>query len=84
MYANIITLMKNTKETAIMKVIRNSKGRFFGLYTKGGESINAQFVSESPYYVTVYDRNAKTKRKIAKKSLNYLSTQGKRVGALLD
>ena len=42
----------------VMKAIRNSKGRFFGLYTAQGESVNAQLMSETDNYVRVYDRNA--------------------------
>ena len=64
--------MTNTKQNKIMKAIRNSKGRFFGLYTKAGEALNAQFVSESPNYVIVYDRNKKNSRKLAKTSLSGL------------
>jgi hypothetical protein len=74
--------MTNTKQNKIMKAIRNSKGRFFGLYTKSGEALNAQFVAESPQYVTVFDRNAKTKRKFAKTSLNGLRLQGSKIGSV--
>lgn len=55
--------------TRVMKAIRNSKGRFFGLYTSQGESLNAQLVSETLNYVRVYDRNAKVGRKFAKSSI---------------
>lgn len=74
--------MNKTKQNKIMKAIRNSKGRFFGLYTKAGESLNAQFVAESPQYVTVYDRNAKNKRKFAKTSINALKLKGELIGKL--
>jgi len=74
--------MNNTKQNKIMTAIRSSKGRFFGLYTKKGESINAQFVSESPSYVTVYDRNNKEKRKLAKASLSALRLKNKRIGVV--
>lgn len=53
----------------VMKAIRNSKGRFFGLYTAQGESVNAQLMSETDNYVRVYDRNAGTNRKLAKTSI---------------
>lgn len=73
--------MNKTTQNKIMKAIRSSKGRFFGLYTKKGQSINAQFVSESPSYVTVYDRNSGMNRKLAKTSLNAISIQGQLVGS---
>jgi hypothetical protein len=53
--------------------IRNSKGRFFGLYTSQGDVINAQFVNESDAYVTVYDRNNFSNRKLAKTSIDSVS-----------
>lgn len=74
--------MSKTQLNRIMKAIRSSKGRFFGLYTKTGEAINAQLVSESPSYVTVYDRNQYKNRKLAKTSLTGLKLQGKRIGAV--
>jgi len=74
--------MKNTKQNKIMKAIRSSKGRFFGLYTKAGESINAQFVSESPSYVTVFDRNNRVNRKFAKTSLSALRLKNQRIGVV--
>ena len=72
--------MTKTKQNKIMKAIRGSKGRFFGLYTKSGEALNAQFVSESPSYVTVYDRNAKDQRKLAKTSLRGLKLREIKIG----
>jgi hypothetical protein len=65
--------MNTTNQNKIVKAMRNSRGRFFGLTTKTGDSINAQFVSESPSYVTVYDRNRYANRKLAKTSLAGLS-----------
>lgn len=52
-----------------MRAIRNTKGRFFGLYTTQGESLNAQLVGETDNYVQVYDRNAGLDRKLAKTSI---------------
>ena len=74
--------MTKTKQNKIMTAIRSSKGRFFGLYTKSGEAINAQFVTESPQYVTVYDRNSKSKRKLAKTSLYGLNLREVKIGAV--
>ena len=72
--------MDKTKQNKIMTAIRSSKGRFFGLYTKSGETLNAQFVAESPQYVTVYDRNAMNKRKFAKTSLHGLKLRDTKIG----
>ena len=55
--------------TRVMKAIRNSRGRFFGLYTSQGESVNAQLMGETDNYVKVYDRNAGVNRKLAKQSI---------------
>ena len=55
--------------TRVMKAIRDSKGRFFGLYTSKGESVNAQLMGETDNYVKVYDRNARVSRKLAKTSI---------------
>jgi hypothetical protein len=52
-----------------LNAIRNSKGRFFGLYTTQGSVINAQFVSETDSYIHVYDRNKFANRKLAKTSV---------------
>ena len=52
-----------------MSAIRNSKGRFFGLYTSQGESLNAQLMAETDKYVQVYDRNSGLARKFAKTSV---------------
>jgi len=65
--------MNTTNQNKIVRAMRNSRGRFFGLTTKAGDSINAQFISESPSYVTVYDRNRSSQRKLAKSSLTGLS-----------
>ena len=73
--------MSKTKQNNIVKAIMSSKGRFFGLYTKAGEALNAQFVSESPQYVTVYDRNSKDKRKLAKSSLYGFKLGSQKIGS---
>lgn len=62
-----------SKTNRIVKAISASKGRFFGLTTRQGETINAQFVRQTPKYVVVRDRNAKELRKFAKTSLQTLS-----------
>ena len=56
--------------TRVMKAIRNTRGRFFGLYTTQGEAMNAQLMGETDNYVQVYDRNAGENRKLAKTSIS--------------
>ncbi len=58
------------KINRIVKTMKGSKGRFFGLTTKSGDQFNAQFVKETPQYVVINDRNAKKIRKFAKSSLS--------------
>lgn len=53
-----------------LNAIRNSKGRFFGLYTTQGGVINAQFVSESDEYINIFDRNHRQHRRLAKTSVS--------------
>jgi hypothetical protein len=61
------------KTNRIVKAISASRGRFFGLTTRQGETLNAQFVRETPQYVVVRDRNSRQVRKFAKSSLQKLS-----------
>ena len=63
----------NRKTKRIAKAISASGGRFFGLTTRQGETLNAQFVREPPKYVIVRDRNAQLVRKFSKDSLQKLS-----------
>jgi hypothetical protein len=59
----------NTRQNQIVNAMRSSRGRFFGLTTTQGSSVNGRFVSESPKYIIVYDRHNNEQRKIAKSSL---------------
>lgn len=71
---NTVSMKKITKnQIDSLNKIRNSKGRFFGLYTTQGRVINAQFVNESDAYVTVYDRNNCEDVKLAKTSIKAVS-----------
>ena len=74
--------MSNTKTTnsKVLNAIRESKGRFFGIYTKQGESINAQLSSESPSYMVIFDRNKKVHRRLAKTSLMGIKISGQTIG----
>lgn len=58
-----------TNQINALNAIRNSKGRFFGLYTTSGEVMNAQFLGESDSYIRVFDRNNREDRKLAKTSI---------------
>ena len=63
-------MSKTTKSNvSVLNAIRQSKGRFFGIYTKQGEAINARFYDETPSYMVIYDRNSDNYRRIAKTSL---------------
>jgi hypothetical protein len=63
-------MKKLTKQqVAALNAIRQSKGRFFGLYTTQGDVMNARFVNETDEYINVYDRNRHTDRKLAKSSI---------------
>lgn len=57
------------KQIEALNMIRNSKGRFFGLKTTAGEVMNAQFRGETDSYVRIYDRNNFQNRKLAKTSI---------------
>ncbi len=64
----LINFMKKVN-TRVISAIRNTKGRFFGLYTSNGEVLNAKLKSETNNYVNVYDRNAGVNRKFAKNNI---------------
>ena len=65
-----IGFMKLTnKQKTALRTIRNSGGRFFGLYTTQGDVMNAQFVDETSNYIRVYDRNNFETRQLAKSSV---------------
>jgi hypothetical protein len=64
--------MKTTSKTTVNSTIENitkTKGRFFGLYLTNGEVLNAQYRSQTESYITVFDRNQKTMRKLRKTSV---------------
>ena len=66
--------MKQNKKA--IAAIANSSGRFFGLTTKSGEVFNARLVKETPYYITFFNRNAGSERKIAKTSVKNVRLAG--------
>jgi len=63
----------NRKQSAVLNKIRKTRGRFFGLYTTQGETINAQFRGETENYITVFDRNKANNRRFAKTSLDKIT-----------
>ena len=72
--------MSNKNQNNIVKAMANSKGRFFGLTTKAGERINAQFVDVTPSTVVIYDRNRFLHRRLNKTSLKRLKMGSVQVG----
>ncbi len=60
----------------IVSAMQNSKGRYFGLTTKTGEVLNAQFRNATQSTVTVYDRNSGCNRRFLKSSLSGYSMGG--------
>jgi hypothetical protein len=58
------------KQRSALTSIRNSKGRFFGLYTLQGGVYNAQLVNETENYITIRDRNNDRNVKLAKTSID--------------
>ena len=52
-----------------ISVLENSRGRFVGIQTAKGASMNARYVGSSENYVTVFDRNSKSNVKMAKTSV---------------
>jgi hypothetical protein len=53
----------------IENTLKSTKGRFFTLVTKQGESFNAQLIGMTPCYARLYDRNKNCDRLIAKTSV---------------
>jgi hypothetical protein len=66
--------MKKQNKTSAVGAMKQTKGRFFGLYLKSGEVINAQFRHETPKTVSVFDRNNSRQRLINKSSINSVYT----------
>tara|TARA_R110001632_G_scaffold91581_3_gene196191 strand:+ start:512 stop:727 length:216 start_codon:yes stop_codon:yes gene_type:complete len=64
----------------MLNVIRNSKGRFFGLYTKQGESLNAQLQSETDQTIVIHDRNFNRTRRFSKTSIAGVRSGSKTFG----
>lgn len=52
--------------TSLFDRLTKTGGRFFGLYLRNGEKINAQYRSQSDRYLMVYDNNKVRNRRILK------------------
>jgi hypothetical protein len=65
---------KQTKKTSAVDAMKQAKGRFFGLYLKNGEVINAQFRRETPQKVSIYDRKNGRERLINKSGIDFVYT----------
>ena len=63
----------NRKQKTALNAIRGTRGRFFGLRTTQGETLNAQFRGETESYIQVFDRNNGSVRRFAKTSLDKVS-----------
>jgi len=71
---------QNKNQANIVGAMKGSKGRFFGLTTKSGDVINAQFVNETPSTVVIYDRNRFLHRRLNKTSLKSFSMGSLQLG----
>ena len=72
--------MKLNKMQKIVSAMRMSKGRFFGLGTKSGERLNAQYCYDTENTVVVYDRNKSEHRRFNKSSLASIKMGAVEVG----
>jgi hypothetical protein len=72
---------KQNKKTSAVDAMKQAKGRFFGLYLKNGETINAQFRRETPQKVSIYDRNNGRERLINKSSIDLVFTNSRAYAA---
>lgn len=69
--------MKKQNKTSAVGAMKQTRGRFFGLYLKNGEVINAQFRRETPKKVSIYDRNNGRERLINKSGIDYVFTNSR-------
>lgn len=65
-------MSKSINEKAV-KAMKESRGRFFGMYLNSGEVFNAQFRKETPQTVVVFDRSSKQERRINKASIRHVN-----------
>lgn len=63
------------------KIITNSRGRFFGLYTKNGNQFNARLLRETPETYLFLDNNSGDIKRIKKRSVSAVVIAGVRTEA---
>ena len=63
----------NRKQKTALNVIRATHGRFSGLKTIQGDTLNAQFRGELESYIRIFDRNNGLLRRFAKTRLDKVS-----------
>ena len=63
----------NKKQKTVLNTIRGTRGRFFGLLTTQGETLNAQFRGETNSYIEIFDRKNGVNRRLAKTSIDKVS-----------
>ena len=73
-------VMKQNNTDKIVNAMRKSSGRFFGLQTKAGEKLNAQYCYDTASTVVVYDRNNTRYRRLNKTSLSRLGMGAVQIG----
>jgi hypothetical protein len=69
--------MKKQNKQSAFDAMKQTRGRFFGLYLKNGEVINAQFRRETPKTVSVYDRSNRVDRQIHKSKIEFVYSENK-------
>ena len=62
----------------LQKVLSKTGGRFFGLHTRKGESINAQSATVTPCFVNLVDNNTGLTRRIPHADVSHITVGGRR------
>jgi len=65
----------------ILSTIRETQGRYFGLYTKDGRAFNARLIRETPKGIRIFDRNNKDVRLVTKANIRAVHSRGLTVTA---
>lgn len=63
-------------KTKLRNALSGLRGRFFGLTTTQGETLNVQLLEETPFYIVARDNNSGLVRKFAKTSVKRISIGG--------
>jgi hypothetical protein len=59
-----------------IKVMENSRGRFIGVATTQGATMNARYIGSTDNYVRLFDRNSKQEVKMKKSSVASVTYAG--------